>query len=482
MKVLRRFSITVLFLQVVFVPLLPGQSVNASEKASEWNAGAASVVITPEDSMWMAGYAARNKPSEGKVHELYAKALVLEDSAGTRLVMITTDLIGIPRALREDVERAAQQKYNLPKASLLMNASHTHSGPELRATKASIFGLGASRVAQARDYLKRLEVKLVTLIGEAISNLQPAEVHYSHARAGFAMNRRLPTERGFLNRPNPDGPVDQSVPVLRVTDSKGNLQAVLFGYACHNTTLGFYKFCGDYAGFAQEYLEAAHPGTVALFLMGCGGDQNPYPRRTLELAQQHGRSLANAVETTLQALKDKPNPIAGPLRVALENVTLEFATPPSKDELLKQKESGNKYARRHAELLLDNLETNGKINTEYPFPVQVVQFGNDLTLVALAGETVIDYSLRLKKELRTGGKANSPVIWVSGYSNDVFAYIPSLRVLKEGGYEGGGAMRYGRFPGPWKPSVEDRIIRKVHQLVKQVRRTGKSPQAESSSP
>jgi neutral ceramidase len=482
MKSLRRFSIAVLFLQVVFGPWLSGQSVTASEKVSEWNAGVASVVITPEDSMWMAGYAARNKPSEGLVHDLFAKALVLEDAAGTRLVIITTDLIGIPRALREGVETAARQKYNLPEASLLMNASHTHSGPELRATKASIYGLGADRVAQAHDYLKRLEAKLVMLIGQAISNLQPSNIHYSHARAGFAMNRRLPTERGFLNRPNPDGPVDQSVPVLRVTDTNGKLQAVLFGYACHNTTLGFYKFCGDYAGFAQEYLEAAHPGTVAMFLMGCGGDQNPYPRRTLELAQQHGRSLANAVETTLQALKDKPNPISGPLRVALEHVTLEFATPPSKEELLKLKESGNKYDRRHAELLLDNLATNGKINTEYPFPVQVVQFGNDLTLVALAGETVIDYSLRLKKELRTPGKANSPVIWVAGYSNDVFAYIPSLRVLKEGGYEGGGAMRYGQFPGPWKPSVEDRIIRKVHQLVKQVRSAGKSSQTESRSP
>jgi hypothetical protein len=56
-------------------------------------------------------------------------------------------------------------------------------------------------------------------------------------------------------------------------------------------------------------------------------------------------------------------------------------------------------------------------------------------------------------------------LWVAGYSNDVFGYVPSERVLQEGGYEGGGAMLYTPWPGPFAPSVEQRLIRTVHELV-----------------
>src|SRR5205823_8918428 len=136
--------------------------------------------------------------------------------------------------------------------------------------------------------------------------LKPARLGYSHARAGFAMNRRLPTAKGYQNSPYPDGPVDHDVPVLRVEDAEKKLRAIAFGYACHNTTLSFYEFCGDYAGFAQQYLEEAHPEALALFLTGCGGDQNPYPRGTIALCRQHGRTLATAVDAALLTV---PRPI-----------------------------------------------------------------------------------------------------------------------------------------------------------------------------
>ncbi len=426
----------------------------------EWKAGAAKTVITPKTMMWMAGYAARNKPAEGVEQDLYAKALALEDARGARLVIVTLDLIGVPRRLREAVETEAKKRYGLEAAQLLLNASHTHCGPELRADKASVFGLGGDRIAQAQQYLAELQVKILAVIGEALEALAPAQLRYTHARCGFAMNRRLPTETGIRNSPNPDGPVDHDVPILRIEDPQGRLRAVVFGYACHNTTLAFYRFCGDYAGYAQQFIEEAHPGVVALFVMGCGGDQNPYPRRTVELAKQHGRALANAVETGLEV--ERPWFIHGPLQVAYDEVVLEFAEPPSREELLELKQSRNRYDRRHAELLLEQLETQGRINVEYPYPVQVVRLGDALLLVALAGETVVDYSLRLKRDLPV------PAVWVAGYSNDVFGYVPSLRVLKEGGYEGGGAFRYTALPGPFAPSVEERILGKVKELAARV--------------
>jgi len=246
-----------------------------------------------------------------------------------------------------------------------------------------------------------------------------------------------------------------------VESPDGALRAILFGYACHCTTLSFYQFCGDYAGFAQQYLEQAHPGTTALFMAGCGGDQNPYPRHgdgALDFCRQHGRALANAVEA---ALVGPPRPVAGPLRTAWEEITLEFAEPPSREVLEQQAKSKDKYERAHAEFLLQELDRNGAITTTYPYPVQVVRFGETVTMVALAGEVVVDYALRFKRELA------GPAVWVAGYSNDVFGYVPSLRVLKEGGYEGGGAMRYTPLPGPFAPSVEQRIVKAVHRLARE---------------
>jgi len=430
-----------------------------------WKAAAAKASITPTESMWMAGYASRTKPSEGVCQELFAKCTILEDAKQQRLAIVALDLIGVPRSLRLKLEARVKEQHGLDPQWLLLNASHTHCGPELRVARAEESGLESERVAQAKEYTQRLEDTIVQLIGDCLGRLEPVEIGYSHGRCGVSMNRRLPTNHEPVNSPYPDGPVDQSVPVLRIQTPDGRLKAILFGYACHNTTLSFFQFCGDYAGYAQEYLEAAHPDCIAAFVMGCGGDQNPYPRGQLEQCQQHGRALANAVEA---ALLPKPRPITGTLTSALDTVTLQFAPPASKEQLEEETKSSNKYVAGHARRLLKQLETDGKINLEYPYWVQVIRLGNEVTLVALSGEVVVDYSLRLKREL-----ANTTV-WMAGYSNDVFGYVPSQKVLREGGYEGRGAMMYTSLPGPFADDVEERIVGKVHELY------GKTRSADST--
>jgi hypothetical protein len=224
--------------------------------------------------------------------------------------------------------------------------------------------------------------------------------------------------------------------------------------------LQFEYFCGDYAGYAQEYLEADHPGVTALFMAGCGGDQNPFPRGTLDRAKQHGRALANAVEA---ALLPKPRPVAGPLKVAFEETTLQFV-PLSREQLVQMGMSKTIYDVRRSKLLLAELEKNGQLKSKLSYPVQVLQFGQDLTLVALAGETVVDYSLRLKKEI-----SGNP-LWVAGYCNDVFGYVPSARVQKEGGYEPVGSTLYSILPGPLAPNTEEQVVSKVMELVGRVRK------------
>jgi len=453
-----RLPIVALVLLSLVVGAGPARSAGAEGKAgAEWKAGVAAVKITPQTSMPMAGYAARKKPSEGVALDLYAKALAVEDAGGHRLVVVTCDLIGVPRALRDKVEKRVLEKHRLPPACLVVNASHTHCGPELRVERLAENRVGEEQQRAGADYVAGLEERLVALVGRALAQLAPARLDYLHARAGFAMNRRRPTARGFTNAPYSDGPVDHDVPVLRVSDPQGKLRAVMFGYACHNTTLPYYKFCGDYAGFAQQYLQEDLPGVTALFVAGCGADQNPYPRGTEERARQHGRTLATAVEAALETV---PRPLGGPLVSAAEEVAIDFAPPPAREELQKIAAGKREPDAGHARRLLEELDTSGKIRTSYPYRIQVVRSGDDLVLVALAGEVVVDYSLRLKRELA------GPAVWIAGYCNDVFGYVPSLRVLKEGGYEAGEATKYGPLPGPFAASIEERIIAGVKRVNK----------------
>ena len=423
-----------------------------------WRAGVATTTITPKQAMWMGGYAARTHPSTGTAQDLHAKALALDDTQRGRFVFVTIDAIGIPRGLRKNLEPRIAASYQLGPEQFVVTASHTHSGPEFRAGRVPDDGRGS--VENSSAYLAFLEETIHTLVGRALQALAPARLSYARARAGFAMNRRLPQAKGEPNNAaNPDGPVDHDVPVLRVDDAEGKLRAVLFGYACHNTTLTqtSYVFCGDYAGYAQQYLQEDHPGVLAMFMTGCGGDQNPYPRSTLTHAQQHGRSLATAVEA---ALITKAKPLTGPLRSSYVEVELLYAATPTQAEFEARLKSKDKGEAEHAQRMLDRLAKEGSLPDRYPYPVQLVHFGRDLKLVALGGEVVVDYSLRLKREL--GGPAST---WIAGYSNDVLGYIPTERVLREGGYEGRTASRLGSLhPSPWAAGLEEKIISKVHEL------------------
>jgi len=452
-------------------PQVRGQAPAATTAAAApyaWKVGLAKVDVTPKASMWMAGYASRKKPSEGVAQPLFSKAAAFEDADGRRMVIVTCDLIGIPQALRTKLETEVGSKYGLQPEQLLLNASHTHCGPEFRAGKAETLNLSDDRARQAVEYFDDLHGKLVALVGRALDGLAPARLDYVHARAGFAMNRRTPSPTGYKNNPWSEGPVDHEVPVLRITGPDGKLRGVLFGYACHNTTLSFYQFCGDYAGYAQEYLEAKHPEITAAFVMGCGGDQNPYPRGELELCRHHGKTLGIAVEAALQSSPARA--IRGPIRSALRTTEFEFAPPPAKAVLEQRAESPNATEAAHAKRLLAQLAEKGRIETTYTAPTQAVRFGDDLLLVAFPGETVIDYALRVKREQGNSPKngKDGPAVWVAGYSNDVFGYIPSKRVLLEGGYEAGGAFLYSRFPGPLAPDVEDRMMRTADEAIRAV--------------
>jgi neutral ceramidase len=430
----------------------------AGQDDKPFKAGVATKMITPAEPMWMAGYGARNKPAEGKVHELYVKALALEDPAGGKLVLLSSDLVGIPRNLSEAVAAEVRKQTGLERDRLMLTVSHTHCGPVIAGSLSDMYDLTPAERQKVDAYTEQLRGWMIETIVSAMKDLKPAKLSVGRSLTRFAMNRREPTDKGIINGRNPDGPVDHEVPVLRVDGADGKLRAVVFGYACHNTTLSFYQWCGDYAGFAQEYVEKKHPGAVALYWIGCGGDANPLPRGELEICRTYGRALADAVE---DVLRKKATPIRGSFAARYATIVLPFAEVPTKDKLAAELLSKQYAVRARATRFLKTIESGGKLADTYPhYPVQVWRLGDEVLWISLGGEVVVDYSLRLKKEL-----AGKHAVWVTGYANDVMAYIGSARVIKEGGYEADSSMIYYGQPSRWDPAIEDKIVAKVHELV-----------------
>ncbi len=430
--------------------------------ALPWKAGAAKILITPPESMWMSGYGARDRPADGKLTDLWAKALALEDGDGQRGVVITLDLVGIDRDTAARVCTALGEKHGLERSQIVICTSHTHSGPAVGRNLGAMLAwrLTDHQQRQIERYTDAVVDQAVHVAGEALAGLQPARLTAGSGRAAFAVNRRNNPEAEVPQRRTVAalvGPSDHDVPVLAVHDAAGTLRAVLFGYACHATVLDGFQWSGDYPGVAQQEFERLHPECVALFWAGCGGDQNPIPRRTTALAEHYGRRLADEVEAVL--LTSAMQEVGGALTTDYREIDLPFESLPSQAQLAADAESRDPYVASRAKQLLAEIEAGRPLNPTYPYPVACWRLGNDVQFVALGGEVVVDYALRLKGEL---GGANT---WVAGYANDVMAYIPSRRVLAEGGYEGGGAMVYYGLPAPWAPEVEEMIVTEVRRQL-----------------
>ncbi len=430
-----------------------------SLSGAEFRAGVARVKITPPLPIWMSGYAARTRPAESILQDLWAKALVLSDSRGRRVAIVTTDLIGLPATVSNAVAEQLRVRLGLRRSELLLNSSHTHSGPVVRPNLNVLYELSPDDDAAAARYSASLVENLVAVVELATRDMAPADLWSGHGSAGFGVNRREPTSGGVRIGVNPAGPVDHDVPVLRVVSPDGRLRAILFGYACHNTTLGgdSYSINGDYAGFAQVELEKRHPGATAMFFILCGADQNPNPRGTVAHAEKYGVELADGVD---KALSGEMRALKSSLRSAFEETKLQFAEH-TRETFVQESRNPDKYRQRRARLMLAAYESGHPVR-RISYPVQAIRIGDELTILALGGEVVIDYALRAKREY-----AGRDLV-VAGYSNEVMCYIPSKRVLGEGGYEAVDSMIYYGQPGPFRGDVEERIFNCIHKVLKSV--------------
>jgi len=440
--------------------------------ALPFQAGAASTRITPDEPLWLAGYAARTAPAKGTISELSASALALEDTEGHRFVIVSADLIAITPVIAEPVAAAVLAKHGLPRSQLLLAATHTHYGPEFRPDKSVFFHIPREFSERLPAVAASIVAAIVQSIDEALARLEPVRLSVRQTSATFAHNRR---RRGIREgKASTEDVVDHDVPVLECVDACGQRKAVVFGYACHNTTIppDDCRYSSDWAGFAKQQLERASPGAVAIFLPGAGADQDPEPSGSVELSQQHGRELATVVE---RALRTPGIEVRGPIRVAWEEVELplEPVTSDSIDAMLR---CDDLPRRIKAQFLLEQLQRGEPLITSYAAPCQVVRFGDVLLLIALSGEPVVDWARKWKREARSeeqvANRADSPLdslrprlLWVAGYCNDMFGYVPTRRVQEEGGYEGGRATLWSWLPAPFTIDLEDHVSGCIQRLI-----------------
>lgn len=449
---------TLIILVIVTTLLSINISFSQTNAGETMMVGVASIDITPDGPIRMAGYAVRKKAeSEGVLQQLEAKALAFGSDEQGASLLITVDLVGIPGHVTKKLGEQLSTKIGINPTQLVICASHTHSGPEVgnllnilqyRGEKSySDSLLALNQLVHIARYIDQLSQKLEQLSIAAMKDRKPALVAWGQGQAQFAKNRRTQ-----------GGPTDVALPILRVTDTNGKLRAVLANYACHGTTLPgeVNQMHGDWMGEAQRSIEANHPDAVALIAIGCGADANPQPRGTLENAKSHGKEISDNVEKLLTSAQLRP--LTSPPVGRVKWVKLPYAHVPTIPELIKQAEDKTVIGY-YARLSLDRIARGNPIPVALDYPVQTWSFGNELVMINLAGEVVVDYAIRLKEEI------GADRVWMNAYANDVPCYIASKRVIKEGGYEADLSMYYYDKPSPFAEEIEDIIINAVHDIL-----------------
>ena len=441
--------------------LLPALPTLAEDKAASplMPVGLARVDVTPRTPIRLSGYAGRTGESTGVAQKLHARALAVGEGKDAA-VLVTVEVLGVPATVTEEVADRLRTKEGLPRERLAVCATHTHAGPTVRDVAPQILtgAVTPEEKAHIDAYRRELTDHIEQAALRALADRRPARLGWAQGAVGFAVNRRV-VESGRWVRigENPAGPVDRSLPLLRVTDPAGRVRGLVVNYACHCTTLGsdFTRVHGDWAGVAAELLEAKHPGAVAMVAIGCGGDANPSPRGKEEMTRTHGQAVADEVG---RLLAGPFRPLAGPPTCKLRRLDLPLAPLPTRPQW-EERARGKGRPADYAKVVLDRLDRGEPLPTSVPYVVQGWAFGDDLAVVFLAGEVVADYSLRLKREL------DGRRLWVTAYANDVPCYVASKRLLPEGGYEVEGSMIFYDRPGPLAPEAEDRIVAAAKALV-----------------
>jgi hypothetical protein len=409
-------------------------------------AGSAIADITPDWDLPLAGFGMRVGPSQGVGHPLKLRATVLRQDGVEPVVIVSADILWWGAEFVGDIRRRIAGLAETAPERVLLTASHTHSGPQTP----------ARLIPQIGTFDRRFHNLLTARVDEAVvrafADPEPVTLTRASGTHDLALNRRY--------RFNPHGPVDRELTVLRLLGADGTVHTQFVHYTCHPTIHQGMAITAEYCGVAMHMLEAAIGG-VSHFLQGCAGDINADVNRDgssergdLGVVAREGRVLADAVH----ALHGTPVPY---LQVATSTVDLPYAFVPDDADIADPASPAGRLGD-YQRLLTEGGFPIPRVVDEWfarlrdepqrrapsiPLELQRIDVAAGCGLLAMNGEICVDYGLHVRS---VSGGALLPM----GYSNGMTGYVPTQRILTEGGYEAGTSIPWFGLPAPFAPDVE----------------------------
>ena len=433
-------------------------------------AGFAQLDVTPPVGVYLAGYPGRDTPSTGADDPLFLRVMALEDEAGERVVLVTGDLLKLPRDLTWRTKLWAERALGLPSAALIINLSHTHAAPGLfPQTCYPQWGLNV-------DYVCRFEQAVRDGIATALADLQPAEVRFGVHQADFGCSRRLPCDDGsgrVRMGVNPDGYYDPDMPVFTCT-SDGKLRAVLYSYGCHATSKSSLNISADWPGQVAQGLQAAlGEDVIPLFAQGAAGSVATCVRLQADNAEQYTaywREVADGIAAF--ATSDRVRPLALQLRATEKEFDLPYdmARVPTTETLLEladpadgpvpdeYRPANRSILRLWARWVLEH-QRAGTLPEAFRMHLTRWQLAEGLQLLGMSGEVTAEVGRALKDMFPPGQTV------FLGYCSYTDAYIPRAAMLPEGGHEALCSVFFHDRPAPFTAEIDDILAREVRSLV-----------------
>lgn len=420
-------------------------------------AGFARQKITPPVGTKMQGFGARDqeKGCEGVHDDIFARALFLEHQ-GEQFLIMGFDLCFFGREEADRYRGALGRKLDLAPRQILLNTSHTHVGPST-ALWPYAQGSGPDRL-----YLAELETAMLRAATAARSVMRDATLWAGKTKTRLPLSRRKPDDKGGVAwRPYPQGVICDNLPLCLFKDLAGHPIGLLYSVACHPSTINCWQISADYPGVTSDLLDAylGLPEGGSLFLQGCGGDTKACvtgdgrdeidvcwrPGNWADVAAA-GRIVADEAKSLLAAGLQAVKPA-----LCAQTVEMEWPLmpPPSRAELAALAAPSSSTSRRQfwARRQLELLDRGTPLRTAAAITLHGIQLGNGLRLIGLEGEAVADLGLLIERFYGGG------ITFALGYTDGAQLYLPSERMLVEGGYEVGSYHEYG-FPSRLAPGME----------------------------
>lgn len=414
--------------------------------------GTCKIDITPKKPIPLAGFSFREGTFLGIKQKIYTRIFYFSQSDGRVFVLIVSDLIWWEFCTIELIRRRLLEKVGLMAGEIMLHCTHNHSGPQTGNEFTPSLGVADS------EYIDWLIDKVVCGVQAAKKEMFSVRTEIIRSKCGIGINRRKKVNGEILMEPNPVGPVDNEVIVIKFTDENELLRSVLVHYSCHATTTAENMVSSEFPGAAAEQLEKNHFNLVAAYLQGCCADVRPalikedkFYRGSAEDVKRLGIQLSDIVEG---ALSSQAKLIQNPKLCAhVEHILLPLNKVPTFEEI-KKASLKTGITGEWGRILCSKLSS---ITAEVPFEVMMVKFADDLILMGFSGEIAVEYGLKIKQ-------MNDKVIPL-GYTNGMTGYIPTAQQINEGGYEAKDAALYFARPAPFHSDVEKIIFNAVNNLL-----------------